>query len=70
MSIFKLMTTVLGVIAVAMASCCAWQIVAEAVAREDISSVKKFTAGLSAALVCSAVLGGSLEQILTRLFPR
>ena len=68
MSVFKLMATTLGVATVALATYCAWQAAAEA--NEDTTSAEKLAAGLSAALACSAVLGGTLDRLLGRLFPR
>lgn len=70
MSVFKLMATTLGVATVALATYCAWQAAAEAADNEDASAAEKLAAGLSAALVCSAVLGGTLDRLLGRLFPR
>ncbi len=66
MSVFKLMATTLGVATVALATYCAWQ----AADGEDTTAAEKLAAGLSAALACSAVLGGSLDRLLGRLFPR
>ena len=70
MSVFKLMATTLGVVTVALATYCAWKTAAEAVDNEDASAAEKLAAGLSAALACSAVLGGTLDRLLCRLFPR
>lgn len=70
MAVFKLMATTLGVATVALATYCAWQAAAEAVDNEDTTSAEKLAAGLSAALACSAVLGGTLDRLLGRLFPR
>ncbi|MBT0463176.1 hypothetical protein [Morganella morganii] len=70
MSVFKLMATTLGVATVALATYCAWQTAAEAADNEDATSAEKLAAGLSAALACSAVLGGTLDRLLGRLFPR
>ncbi|WHZ53780.1 hypothetical protein [Morganella morganii] len=72
MSVFKLMATTLGVVTVALATYCAWQAAAaaEAADNDDASAAEKLAAGLSAALACSAVLGGTLDRLLGRLFPR
>ncbi|MET4879216.1 hypothetical protein L9G70_17410 [Morganella morganii] len=70
MSVFKLMATTLGVATVALATYCAWQAAAEAADNEDATTAEKLAAGLSAALTCSAVLGGTLDRLLGRLFLR